>query len=107
MAAGRLNYLTTVSNNVLFKDVNLNKKRLGTTDLLISPMGFGAWAIGGGGWEFAWGSQNDSDSIAAIWEALDSGINWIDTAAVYGLGHSEHVVERAIEGVRDRPYVFT
>jgi aryl-alcohol dehydrogenase-like predicted oxidoreductase len=70
-------------------------------------MGFGAWAIGGGGWEFAWGGQDDRDSIAAIHEALDLGINWIDTAAVYGLGHSEEVVARALEGMGSRPYVFT
>jgi len=82
-------------------------KRLGTSDLFITPIGFGAWAIGGSGWEFAWGTQDDSDSIEAIHEALDAGINWIDTAAVYGLGHSEEVVARALDGVRDRPYLFT
>jgi aryl-alcohol dehydrogenase-like predicted oxidoreductase len=75
--------------------------------LFITPIGFGAWAIGGSGWEFAWGGQDDKDSVAAIREALEAGINWIDTAAVYGLGHSEEVVARALEGVRDRPYVFT
>ncbi len=85
----------------------MNTKQLGNSDLHITPVGFGAWAIGGSGWEFAWGSQDDRDSIAAIREALDHGINWIDTAAVYGLGHSEEVVARALEGVRDRPYVFT
>ena len=81
--------------------------RLGNSDLFITPVGFGAWAIGGSGWEFAWGSQDDNDSIAAIREALGAGVNWIDTAAVYGLGHSEEVVARALEGVRDRPYLFT
>jgi aryl-alcohol dehydrogenase-like predicted oxidoreductase len=85
----------------------MNTKRLGNSDLFITPIGFGAWAIGGGGWEFAWGGQDDGDSVAAIREALDAGVNWIDTAAVYGLGHSEEVVARALEGVRDRPYVFT
>jgi len=85
----------------------MNTKQLGNSDLFITPIGFGAWAIGGGGWEFAWGAQDDQDSIAAIQEALDAGINWIDTAAVYGLGHSEEVVARALAGVRDRPYVFT
>jgi aryl-alcohol dehydrogenase-like predicted oxidoreductase len=85
----------------------MNTKRLGTSDLFITPIGFGAWAIGGSGWEFAWGDQNDRDSIAAIREALDAGVNWIDTAAVYGLGHSEEVVARALEGIRDRPSVFT
>src|SRR3989440_11290379 len=84
----------------------MKTKQLGKSDLNITPIGFGAWAIGGSGWEFAWGAQDDQDSIAAIREALDTGINWIDTAAVYGLGHSEEVVARALEGVRDRPYVF-
>jgi aryl-alcohol dehydrogenase-like predicted oxidoreductase len=85
----------------------MDTRQLGTSDLHITPIGFGAWAIGGSGWEFAWGGQDDRDSIAAIREALDAGINWIDTAAVYGLGHSEEVVARALEGIRDRPYVFT
>jgi aryl-alcohol dehydrogenase-like predicted oxidoreductase len=85
----------------------MNTKRLGNSDLFITPIGFGAWAIGGSGWEFAWGGQDDRDSVAAIHEALDAGLNWIDTAAVYGLGHSEEVVARALEGVRDRPYLFT
>jgi aryl-alcohol dehydrogenase-like predicted oxidoreductase len=73
----------------------------------ITPIGFGAWAIGGGGWEFGWGAQDDRESMGAIREALDAGVNWIDTAAVYGLGHSEETVARALEGVRQRPYVFT
>jgi aryl-alcohol dehydrogenase-like predicted oxidoreductase len=85
----------------------MKTKQLGNSDLFITPIGFGAWAIGGGGWEFAWGTQDDSDSIAAIHEALDAGINWIDTAAVYGLGHSEEVVARALKGVTHGPYVFT
>jgi aryl-alcohol dehydrogenase-like predicted oxidoreductase len=85
----------------------MRTKQLGNSDLFITPIGFGAWAIGGSGWEFAWGGQDDRDSVAAIHEALDAGVNWIDTAAVYGLGHSEKVVARALEGVRDRPYVFT
>jgi aryl-alcohol dehydrogenase-like predicted oxidoreductase len=82
-------------------------RRLGNSDLLITPIGFGAWAIGGSGWEFGWGSQDDNDSIAAIHAALDAGVNWIDTAAVYGLGHSEEVVARALYGRADRPYIFT
>jgi len=86
---------------------NMNTRQLGASDLHITPIGFGAWAIGGSGWEFGWGAQDDHDSISAIREAIDSGINWIDTAAVYGLGHSEEVVARALEGVRERPYVFT
>jgi aryl-alcohol dehydrogenase-like predicted oxidoreductase len=85
----------------------MNTKRLGNSDLFITPIGFGAWAIGGSGWEFAWGGQDDRDSVAAIREALDHGVNWIDTAAVYGLGHSEEVVARALEGMANRPYVFT
>jgi aryl-alcohol dehydrogenase-like predicted oxidoreductase len=85
----------------------MRTKRLGNSDLCITPIGFGAWAIGGPGWEFAWGAQNDGDSIAALWGALDAGVNWIDTAAVYGLGHSEEVIARALAGVRHRPYVFT
>jgi aryl-alcohol dehydrogenase-like predicted oxidoreductase len=85
----------------------MRTKQLGNSDLFITPIGFGAWAIGGGGWEFAWGAQDDSDSITAIHEALDGGINWIDTAAVYGLGHSEEIVARALAGMRNPPYVFT
>ncbi|MCU0497368.1 MAG: aldo/keto reductase [Anaerolineae bacterium] len=80
---------------------------LGNSDLQITPIGFGAWAIGGSGWEYAWGAQDDQESIAAIHRALDLGINWIDTAAVYGLGHSEEVVARALHGISERPYVFT
>lgn len=80
---------------------------LGQSDLSITPLGFGAWAIGGGGWAFAWGAQDDTDSIASIHEAMDLGINWIDTAAVYGLGHSEEVVAKALEGISSRPYIFT
>jgi aryl-alcohol dehydrogenase-like predicted oxidoreductase len=82
-------------------------KTLGQTDLRITPIGIGAWAIGGGKWEFAWGHQDDAESIAAIRAGLDHGMNWIDTAAVYGLGHSESVVGRAIEGLGKRPYIFT
>lgn len=82
-------------------------RRLGNSDLQITPLGVGAWAIGGGGWKFGWGPQDDGQSIAAIREALDAGINWIDTAAVYGLGHSEEIVAKALEGVSKRPYIFT
>jgi aryl-alcohol dehydrogenase-like predicted oxidoreductase len=74
----------------------------------MTPIGIGAWAMGGGGWKFAWGPQDDDESIAAIRRALDAGLNWIDTAAVYGLGHSEEVVARALDGRRsNQPYVFT
>ena len=82
-------------------------RRLGNSDLMITPIGFGAWAIGGGAWAFGWGPQDDAKSIATIHEAIDVGINWIDTAAVYGLGHSEEVVAMALDGVANRPYVFT
>jgi aryl-alcohol dehydrogenase-like predicted oxidoreductase len=87
----------------------MEKRRLGNTDLLITPVGLGAWAMGGGGWAFAWGPQDDGESIGAIRRALDLGINWIDTAAVYGLGHSEEVVARALAEVPQsrRPFVFT
>lgn len=85
----------------------MQTKRLGNSDLEITPLGVGAWAIGGGGWAFGWGPQDDTDSIGAIRSALEAGINWIDTAAVYGLGHSEEVVARALEGVTRKPYVFT
>ena len=85
----------------------MQKKRLGNSDLELTPIGIGAWAMGGGGWQFAWGPQDDDQSVAAIHAALDHGINWIDTAAVYGLGHSEEVVARALAGRANRPYVFT
>jgi aryl-alcohol dehydrogenase-like predicted oxidoreductase len=85
----------------------MRTRELGTSGMHITPIGFGAWAIGGPGWAFAWGGQDDDDSLAAIRASLDAGINWIDTAAVYGLGHSEEVVARALEGMRERPYVFT
>src|SRR5450755_3400484 len=85
----------------------MKKRKLGNSDLEITPIGLGAWAIGGGGWEFGWGPQEDQDSIAAIHEGLDRGINWIDTAAAYGLGHSETVVGKSLKGLRTRPYIFT
>lgn len=85
----------------------METRRLGNSDMDITPIGVGAWAMGGGGWEFGWGPQQDDDSLAAIYEAFDRGINWIDTAAVYGLGHSERVVGRALKGWTKRPFVFT
>jgi aryl-alcohol dehydrogenase-like predicted oxidoreductase len=85
----------------------MQTRRLGDSDLDITPLGFGAWAIGGGDWAFGWGAQDDRDSVAAIREALDLGVNWIDTAPVYGLGRSEEVVAKALEGVPRRPFVFT
>jgi len=85
----------------------MQTKQLGNSDLKITALGIGAWAMGGGGWQFAWGPQDDNESIAAIHRALDRGINWIDTAAVYGLGHSEEVVARALVRRATKPYVFT
>jgi aryl-alcohol dehydrogenase-like predicted oxidoreductase len=83
-------------------------RTLGNSDLQLTPIGFGAWAIGGGNWEFAWGPQDDNESIAAIHRALDLGVNWIDTAAIYGLGHSEEVVGRALKSHSGtKPLVFT
>jgi len=82
-------------------------RTIGQSDLKITPIGIGAWAIGGGKWEFGWGPQDDEDSIAAIHAGLDLGMNWIDTAAAYGLGHSETVVGRAIKEFRARSYIFT
>jgi aryl-alcohol dehydrogenase-like predicted oxidoreductase len=86
----------------------MKTKQLGNSDMFITPVGYGSWAIGGSGWQFAWGKQNDNDSVAAIHRALELGVNWIDTAAVYGLGHSEEVVARALANwPGPRPYVFT
>ena len=83
-------------------------RTLGNSDLQLTPIGFGAWAIGGGNWEFAWGPQDDNESIDAIHRALDVGMNWIDTAAIYGLGHSEEVVGRAVKShAGAKPLVFT
>ena len=82
-------------------------RTLGNSDLRLTPVGFGAWAIGGGNWEFAWGPQDDNESIGAIHRALDLGVNWIDTAAIYGLGHSEEIVGRALKSTSDKPFVFT
>jgi aryl-alcohol dehydrogenase-like predicted oxidoreductase len=85
----------------------MQKRKLGASDLEITPIGVGAWAMGGGGWQFAWGAQDDNESVEAIHAALDKGINWIDTAAIYGLGHSEEVVGRALAGRSKKPLVFT
>jgi aryl-alcohol dehydrogenase-like predicted oxidoreductase len=86
----------------------MQTKQLGNSDLHITPVGYGAWAIGGSGWQFAWGSQDDGNSIAAIHRALELGVNWIDTAAAYGLGHSEEVVAQALKTWHGaKPYIFT
>lgn len=82
---------------------------LGTTDMSITRVGFGAWAVGGGGWKFGWGAADDDESVQAVRYAVESGLNWVDTAPVYGLGHSEEVVGQALKDIpaADRPYVFT
>ena len=86
----------------------MQNKRLGNSDMFLSPLGIGAWAIGGAGWAFSWSAQDDGDSVKAIHAALDAGMNWIDTAAVYGLGHSEEVVAQALKTYSGkRPFVFT
>jgi aryl-alcohol dehydrogenase-like predicted oxidoreductase len=88
-------------------ETTIEYRTLGNSDLRITPIGFGAWAIGGGDWRFGWGPQDDDDSIAAIRRGIELGINWIDTAAVYGFGHSEEVVRKALDGMHERPYLFT
>src|SRR3981081_1419311 len=99
---------TTNTKTKPITKIDMNTKQLGNSDLLITPAGFGAWAIGGSGWEFGWGEQDDKQSVAAIHRALDLGVNWIDTAAVYGMGHSEEVVAFALRTwPGPRPYVFT
>jgi aryl-alcohol dehydrogenase-like predicted oxidoreductase len=85
----------------------METRRLGNSDLHITPLGIGAWAIGGAGWNGSMGPQNEDDSVPAVHAALDLGLNWIDTAALYGLGHSEEVVARALKGVTRKPYIFT
>src|SRR5713101_7907861 len=85
----------------------MQTRQLGKTELFSTLLGFGSWAVGGGGWQFGWGAQDDRESIAAISRALELGMNWIDPAAVYGLGHSEEIVGRAIKGRAGRPYIFT
>ena len=85
----------------------MQKRKLGFTDMELTTVGFGAWAAGGGNWEWGWGPQDDAESIAAIQRGLDLGINWIDTAAAYGLGHSEEIVQKALRGRRDRVFLAT
>lgn len=94
---------TTFEKNRTFFET----RQLGNSDLKLTPIGFGAWAIGGGNWDFGWGAQDDRESVEAIQRALDGGLNWIDTAAIYGLGHSEEVVAKALAHRPRMPYVFT
>jgi aryl-alcohol dehydrogenase-like predicted oxidoreductase len=89
------------------KEAALEKRTFGKTGMEITTIGFGSWAIGGSGWRAAWGPQDDDEAVGAIRRAVELGMNWIDTAAVYGLGHSEELVARALKGVSERPYVFT
>jgi aryl-alcohol dehydrogenase-like predicted oxidoreductase len=98
---------TTTTSATPAKTEKFATRTLGNSDLHLTPIGYGAWAIGGGNWEFGWGSQDEGEAIAAIERALDSGLNWIDTAAVYGLGHSEEVVGKALKGRAKKPLVFT
>jgi len=89
--------------------MQINKRPLGSSGIEITTVGFGSWAIGGGGWSFGWGPQDDKASIDSMRRAIELGVNWIDTAAVYGLGHSEEVVGRFVHSLpaSERPYVFT
>lgn len=89
--------------------MQLPRRSLGSSGVMITPVGFGSWAVGGGGWSFGWGPQDDKASLAAMRHALECGVNWIDTAAVYGLGHSEEVVGRLLKEVpkKEHPLVFT
>lgn len=93
---------TSIENRTSFEN-----RQLGNSDLKLTPIGFGAWAIGGGNWDFGWGPQDDHESVDAILRALDGGLNWIDTAAIYGLGHSEEIVAKALAATKHKPYVFT
>ena len=85
----------------------MKTRKLGYTDINLSTVGLGTWAIGGGGWKFGWGPQDDKESIDTILYALELGINWIDTAPVYGFGHSEEIVGKAIEGLDKKPFIAT
>jgi aryl-alcohol dehydrogenase-like predicted oxidoreductase len=89
------------------KASSFETRQLGNSDLHLTPIGYGAWAIGGGNWEFAWGAQDDDESVKTIERAIDSGINWIDTAAIYGLGHSEEIVAKALKHLSSKPLIFT
>src|SRR4026207_126618 len=108
IGVGRFGVLTAGESTTTTM-ATLPTRRLGNSNLHLSTVGFGAWAAGGGGWAYGWGPQKDAHSTASIRHALDRGTNWIDTAAVYGLGHSEEVVRRALQGIPagSRPYIFT
>ncbi len=99
--------MSLMTNTDKSTEVLGNTKTLGNSDMQLTAIGFGAWAIGGGDWQFAWGPQDDRDSVRAIHRSLDAGVNWIDTAAVYGLGHSEEIVGKALRSTSAQPYIFT
>jgi aryl-alcohol dehydrogenase-like predicted oxidoreductase len=107
MPGGNRSPLRFIYSDMTNSIVSPALRTLGNSDLQLTPIGFGAWAIGGGNWEFAWGPQDDQESIDAIHQALDEGVNWIDTAAIYGLGHSEEIVGRALKSTSHKPLVFT
>jgi len=107
MRAAKATHRMVMSTTQASPATSFETRLLGNSDLRLTPIGYGAWAIGGGNWEFAWGAQDDDESVRTIERALDAGINWIDTAAIYGLGHSEEVVARALEKSSHKPYVFT
>jgi len=109
IASTRHGDVATEASSPKFGGASVLTGQLGNSDLNITALGIGTWAIGGPGYAFAWGAQDDNDSIAAIRKGIDAGLNWIDTAAVYGLGHSEEIVASALDGLplSDRPYVFT
>ncbi len=85
----------------------MQTRPLGNSDMPITPIGFGSWAIGGPDWAGGWGAQNDRQAIEAVQRAVELGINWVDTAAIYGLGHSEELVGQAVQGMQRKPYIFT
>ena len=85
----------------------MEKRKLGNTGIELSVVGLGTWAIGGGGWKFGWGPQDDKQSINTIRLAIELGVNWIDTAPLYGLGHAEEIIGRALKGLREKPLIAT
>jgi aryl-alcohol dehydrogenase-like predicted oxidoreductase len=100
-------HLKNMSTTIERNRTSFETRQVGNSDLKLTPIGFGAWAIGGGNWDFGWGPQDDRESVEAILRALEGGVNWIDTAAIYGLGHSEEIVAKALAETSKKPYVFT
>lgn len=99
--------MRTGTNRLNYRTPHMEKRRFGSTGMKITLIGFGSWAIGGENWSHGWGPQDNNKAVEAIDRALELGINWIDTAAVYGLGHSEKLVAKALEGIAEKPYIFT